>query len=71
MPTLAFLRRRKKLTQHELAAASGVSQGTIARIESGDRKGERVRFSTQRKLAAALGVDPDVVDEFRLPDDAE
>jgi transcriptional regulator with XRE-family HTH domain len=58
------------LTQVELAAKSGVSQGTIARIETGERK--RVALRTVKALVAALEVDPAEVDEFRpalgLPD---
>lgn len=63
MPKMELLRRRRMLTQHELAAESGVSQGTIARIESGARVG--VRFKTMKALADALGVQPAEVDEFR------
>jgi hypothetical protein len=49
---LATLRRRVPLTQGELAAAAGVSVGTV-------------RPRVIRALAAALGVDPAVVAEFR------
>jgi transcriptional regulator with XRE-family HTH domain len=51
------------LTQVELAAKSGVSQGTIARIETGERK--RVALRTVKALAAALEVDPAEIDELR------
>jgi len=51
------------LTQHGLAAESGVSQGTIARIESGKRT--ELRVGTMKAIAEALGVQPDEVTEFR------
>jgi predicted transcriptional regulator len=63
LPKMSLLRRRRMLTQHGLAAQSGVSQGTIARIESGQRTD--LRFGTMRKLASALGVEPSDVTEFR------
>lgn len=47
-------RERLKLTQAELAKASGVSQGTIGNLESGIRKSAREILS----IAAALGVSP-------------
>jgi transcriptional regulator with XRE-family HTH domain len=64
VPSLKSVRLRRLLTQTELAAKSGVSQGTIARIETGERR--RVALRTVRALAAALEVDPVTVDEFRL-----
>jgi transcriptional regulator with XRE-family HTH domain len=60
---MRLLRRRNLLTQHGLAAKSGVSQGTIARIESGART--ELRVGTMKALAEALGVQPDEVTEFR------
>jgi transcriptional regulator with XRE-family HTH domain len=60
---MRMLRRRNLLTQHGLAAKSGVSQGTIARIESGRRT--ELRVGTMKAIAAALGVQPAEVDEFR------
>ena len=72
VPSLKAVRLRRMLTQVELAAKSGVSQGTIPRIETGERK--RVALRTVKALGAALGVDPAEVDEFRtalgLPDRA-
>jgi transcriptional regulator with XRE-family HTH domain len=72
VPSLKAVRLRRMLTQVELAAKSGVSQGTIARIETGERK--RVALRTVKALGAALEVDPAEVDEFRpalgLPDRA-
>ena len=63
VPAMRLLRRRNLLTQHGLAAKSGVSQGTIARIETGERK--RVALRTVKALSAALEVDPAEVAEFR------
>ena len=48
-------RRRRLLTQEELAEKAGVGVTTIVRIEAG----QEGRISTLRKLAAALDVTPD------------
>jgi transcriptional regulator with XRE-family HTH domain len=53
---LRELRRRRVLTLRELEEESGVSYNTIWRIENGYRE---ARPSTIRKLAAALGVEPE------------
>jgi len=53
---LRELRRRRVLTLHELEERSGVSYNTIWRLENG-RTGAQPR--TIRKLAAALGIDPE------------
>ena len=53
---LRELRQRKVLTLHELEAKSGVSYNTIWRLENA-KTGAHPR--TIRKLAAALGVDPE------------
>ena len=50
------MRERAFLTQAELAEKSGVSEGTINRIEAGKHE---PRISTIRKLAKALNVSPD------------
>jgi transcriptional regulator with XRE-family HTH domain len=63
VPAMRLLRRRNLLTQHGLAAKSGVSQGTIARIESGKRT--ELRVGTMKAIADALGVQPAEVTEFR------
>lgn len=47
-------REKRALTQDELAQKSGVSRGTIIRIE----RGAEAFPPTVRKLAAALNVDP-------------
>ena len=54
MQRLKAFRKRRALSQEELAAAAGVGRSTIARIESG-ASGAHGR--TLRKLAAALRVD--------------
>ncbi len=53
---LAQTRKRRVLSQEELATAAGVPVVTISRIETGYT--EAPRPSTIRKLASALGVDP-------------
>jgi transcriptional regulator with XRE-family HTH domain len=55
-------RRRARLTQRQLAAASGVASGTISRLES---KGDRPNIHTLSKLSEALQVPPSVL----LPDE--
>lgn len=50
---IAYLRKRREFTQSELAKRSGVSQSTIAQIES-DKKDPSVK--TLEKLAEALEV---------------
>jgi transcriptional regulator with XRE-family HTH domain len=57
-------RRRRLMTQRDLAAASGVGAVTIARIESGHAV---PRFATVRKLAGALQITP----EQLMGEDAE
>jgi transcriptional regulator with XRE-family HTH domain len=56
MGKLRELRQRRVLTLHELEERSGVAYNTIWRLENG-RSGAQPR--TIRKLAAALGVDPE------------
>lgn len=46
-------RKRSRLTQEELARASGVNRVTIARLETGAAK---AKPETARKLAGALKV---------------
>ena len=53
---LRELRQRRVLTLHELEERSGVSYNTIWRLEN-RRTGAQPR--TIRKLAAALGVEPE------------
>ncbi len=53
---LRDLRKRRLLTQEQLAARSGVGVATIIRIE---RNQVEPRGSTIRKLAETLGVEPE------------
>jgi transcriptional regulator with XRE-family HTH domain len=53
---LKELRQRRVLTLRELEEESGVSYNTIWRLENGYTE---ARPSTIRKLAAALGVEPE------------
>jgi transcriptional regulator with XRE-family HTH domain len=53
---LEHARRRRSLTQEELARAAGVQVVTVSRIENNRQKSEP-RLSTIRKLAEALGVE--------------
>jgi transcriptional regulator with XRE-family HTH domain len=53
---LRELRQRRVLTLHELEERSGVSYNTIWRLENG-KTGAQPR--TLRKLATALGIDPE------------
>jgi len=64
MPMLEALRRRKPLTQRELAQEAGVSEATIRAIENGQHIG-RVRPRTMRAIAQVLQVQPVEIDEFR------
>jgi transcriptional regulator with XRE-family HTH domain len=56
MAKLRELRHRRVLTLHELEDRSGVAYNTIWRLENG-KTGAQPR--TIRKLAAALGVEPE------------
>ncbi len=53
--TLQELRARAALSQEELSRRSGVSQGTLSDLERGKRAAHP---GTRRKLAEALGVEP-------------
>ena len=60
---LATLRRRVPMTQGELAAAAGVSVGTVRGIEH--TAYATVRPRVMRALAEALDVAPAAIAEFR------
>lgn len=62
MASLRTLRRRRLLSQRDLAHLAGVTPSTIYLIESG-RTGPRL--AVMRKICEALGVGPLEVDEFR------
>jgi transcriptional regulator with XRE-family HTH domain len=61
--SLEILRRRRLLTQAELAKAAGVGVSTIYLIENGKRHSLRPRV--MRAIARTLEVDPFEIDEFR------
>jgi transcriptional regulator with XRE-family HTH domain len=63
MPPLETVRRRKPMTQRELAEAAGVSESTIRAIEAG--RSRRIHPRVMRAIAGALGVEPAAVAEFR------
>jgi DNA-binding XRE family transcriptional regulator len=68
MPNLTSLRRIREsqfLSQQELADRSGIHRVTIANLEGGRKE---ARFSTLRKLAAALGVEPAALVQTHLAD---
>ena len=65
---LEDLRRRRALSQEELAMRSGVSTRTIYNIERDQKpegKPHAPRGKVLRAIAAALEVKPEAVDEFR------
>jgi len=57
LPGLKAARLRKALTQEELAEASGIGRTTLARLETGAPAAP----GSARKLARALGVEPDAL----------
>ena len=59
---LREVRERKLMTQEELAVCSKLTQTTISALELGKQS---PRITTVRRLAEALGVEPDelIVDE--------
>ena len=59
---LATLRKRKLLSQRDLARAAGVALSTISLLETG--KTERVTFKVMRSVSEALGVPPEAIAEF-------
>jgi len=62
MPTLRALRADRLLSIRDLAQHAGVAPSSIYLIEAGRAT---PRGSTMRRLATALGVDPEAVEEFR------
>jgi DNA-binding XRE family transcriptional regulator len=59
MTTLNTWRKKKAMSQRDLAKASGVSLTTICHIETGKHIAS---FVTRRKLAAALDLKPEEID---------
>ena len=62
MTALRVVRASRFLTMRELAQQVGVAPSTIYLTETGRTT---PRLSVVRRLAAALGVEPHEVDEFR------
>ena len=62
MATLREARLARTLSQRDLAECAGVTQKTIVDLELGRQE---PRLRTIRLIAAALGVEPAEVDEFR------
>lgn len=61
MAKLKELRKRRVLTLRELEEVSGVSYNTIWRLENGHTEAQP---RTIRKLARALGVEPETLVEL-------
>lgn len=59
--TLEQHRRRRMMTQRDLADAASCGQQTIVSIERGRRA---TRFETMQRISRALGVEPTDVAEF-------
>lgn len=59
---LSECRRRRAMTQVDLAVAAGLAPATISYLERGKHA---PHLSVVRKIAGALGVEPDEIDEFR------
>ena len=64
LPHLIAWRKKRLMTQRDLAAVSGVSQSSITQLETGEHT---ARVATVRKLAEALNVTTD--DLLRDPED--
>jgi transcriptional regulator with XRE-family HTH domain len=60
---LATLRKRKLLSQRDLASAAGVALSTIYLLEAG--KTERATYKVMRSVSTALDVAPEAIAEFR------
>lgn len=68
MHVLRRLRTDRVLTQAALAQAAGITPTTVSRLERG--AGPRPSFTTVRKLAQALKVEPQVLNHAHAGDDA-
>ena len=53
---LKLLRKKKDLSMRTLSEETGVPISTLSYLESGGRKGGRIRVDTAKRLAIALGV---------------
>jgi len=68
MVRLRELRRRKFMSQEDLAKAAGLAASTVTKIELGKAS---PRYQTARALAKALGVDPGEIEWPGIDDEAE
>jgi len=57
--TVQECRRRRYLSQRELAQAAGISPSAVAQIETGHHSPHP---RTRRKIAEALGISPDDIE---------
>ena len=55
------LRKRRGLTQAQLAEATGLLQSQISQIESGVRRGSTIQLDAARSIAFVLGVSLDAL----------
>ena len=62
MTALRVVRVARLLTMRDLAEQAGVAPSTVYLLEAGRTT---PRLSVVRRLAAALGVEPHEIDEFR------
>ncbi len=62
MATLREARLAKFWTMKQLAQEAGVALSTVYYLETGRKS---AHLSTMQKIAAALGVEPLTIDEFR------
>ena len=62
MPTLRALRADRLLSIRALAQQAGMAPSSIYNIETGRRA---PHLTTIRRIASALGVDPETVEEFQ------
>lgn len=60
---LATIRKRKLLSQRDLARQAGVALSTIYLLEAG--RTERVTFRVIRSVSQTLGVEPASIAEFQ------
>jgi transcriptional regulator with XRE-family HTH domain len=58
---LKIARQIAGLTQRELADRSGVATSTLSLLESGKRPYDTVGYADIMRIAAVLGVDPDLL----------
>ena len=65
---LAQIRKRKLLSQRDLAKQAGVALSTIYLLEAG--KTEHATFKVMRAITTALDVSPESIAEFRQVLDA-